>query len=164
MFFQLEPAVHLTLTLQDLFARVGQKELVFNATLTQMTREYVTALGSAIEQVQEGQDPSLESLVRLIEQAEGFLYTHTVTPEQQATRSVLDVLELPPDFQQVLTPEVLDQFGQALERNENFYTVLADLERNQALAENFLNGRVRMRFDCSPISRSIVTDDRYSIF
>ena len=137
IFYDLDQAVHLTLALEDLFGRVAQSELLANAALTSLTRAFVTNLGSALEAVQEGEDPALETLVALIQQAENFLYLSTDGPIYQVTRNILDVLDLPLQFKEVMTPETLAQFSRALQAKEQFYTLLADLERDDAPGQAF---------------------------
>ncbi|MCL4395809.1 MAG: Hpt domain-containing protein, partial [Chloroflexi bacterium] len=137
IFYHLDPAVHLTLSLQDLYGRVAQGELLANAALTNLTRTYVTNLGSGLDAIRDGENPELEPLTELIKQAQNFLYLSTDGPTYEVTRSILDVLDLPPSFKEVMTPETLAQFSQALQAGESFYTMLADLERDDAPSQLF---------------------------
>ncbi|HEX7588766.1 MAG TPA: Hpt domain-containing protein, partial [Anaerolineae bacterium] len=138
IFYHLDQAAHLSLALADIFGRIAQGELMVNDALTRLTRSYVANLGTAIDAIREGAEPPLEEFAKLIEQAQNFLYLHTDGPVFQVTRSVLDVLNLPVDFKEVMTPETMTKFSRALQRGEHFFTVLADLERDEALGAAFL--------------------------
>lgn len=136
-FYHLDQAVHVTLALEDLYARVVQAELVLNAALTQLTRDYIDQLDDAIEAIREGEAPPLATLAALIDQIETVLYLHVDGPAHQVARSALEALDLPPQFQEVMTPEAWAQFGQSLQAGDQFYTVLADLEHGEALGQAF---------------------------
>jgi two-component system chemotaxis sensor kinase CheA len=138
IFYHLDQAAHLSLALADIYGRIAQGELIVNEALTCLTRAYVTNLGGAIDAVREGDAPPLEEFPKLIEQAQNFLYLHTDGPVFEVTRSVLDVLNLPVEFKEVMTPETMTQFSRALQAGERFCTVLADLERDEALGAAFL--------------------------
>ena len=138
IFYHLDQAVYLSLALADIFGRIVQGELIVNEVLTRLTHAYVTNLGSAIDAIREGVTPPLEEFAALIEQAQNFLYLHTDGPVFQITRSVLDVLNLPAEFKQVMTPETMTNFSRALQTQEHFFTILADLERDETLGAAFL--------------------------
>jgi len=138
IFYHLDQAAHLSLTLADIYGRVAQGELIANDVLTRLTRTCVTNLSGAIDAVRAGIAPPLGEFAKLIEQAQNFMYLRTDGPVFQVTRSVLDVLRLPAAFKEVMTPEAMTKFDRALQAGERFFTVLADLERDYTLSSAFL--------------------------
>ncbi|MBI5030400.1 MAG: chemotaxis protein CheW [Chloroflexi bacterium] len=138
IFYHLDQAMYVSLALEDLYGRSAQGELTVNEALTRLTRAYVTNLGGAIDAIREGETPDLGEFPKLIEQVQNFMYLHIDGPVFQVSRNVLDVLKLPDEFKQAMTPETMAKFSQALQAGEHFYTVLADLERDEALGAAFL--------------------------
>ncbi len=138
IFYHLGPAVHWTLALQDVYSRIMQGEFGIPEALTVLTRAYVTNIGGLVEAVREGDTPDLGVMANLIDQTENILYLQTDGPVFQVTRGILDVLNLPADYKDVMTPETLTQFSQALQAGEHFYTILADLELNEVIGAAFL--------------------------
>ena len=137
IFYHLDQAAHLTLALEDLYARVAQGELTFSPVLADLTRASVTALGSAIDGICEGLEPQGEELAGLVEQTKNFLYLQPDGSAHQVTRDLLSVLDLPHTFKEGMTPETIAQFSRALQAGEHFYTVLADLERDEKVDKAF---------------------------
>jgi two-component system chemotaxis sensor kinase CheA len=129
VFYQIEPAAHLCLALQDLYARILQTEMPPNRDLIELTRAYIRELGGTIEAIYEGQTPNLDPLSAMIDRSQQILYRHTEGRVYQASRDILDLLDLPPAFQAVLSTESLLILSQSLQAGERFYTILADLER-----------------------------------
>ncbi len=137
IFYHLQPAIHLTLALQDLYGRMAQGGWSVNRALLDLTRAYVTSLGTALEAVREGEPADLSELKGLIQQIENILYLQVDGPVWQVTQTILDVLDLPPEFKEVMTPESMAKFTRAVEAEEQFYTVLADLEQDEAIGDAF---------------------------
>ncbi len=137
IFYKLDQVAYLTLALEDLYARVAQAEMRTNEALLNLTRNYVMRLGSAIETVREGGIPELAALEAMNSQTEEILYQHTEGRVSQVTRDVLDLLDLPPEFKEMMTTETVIGISLALQAGERFYTILADLNRDEALAQAF---------------------------
>lgn len=137
LFFGLEQVAHLTLALEDLYARIVQGEITPGDLLLSLTRGYVTQLGSAIQAISEGDMPELRPLEALLEQVEKVLYLTGTSWVSRMTRDILDLLDLPSEFKEVITPESLMTAGLALANGARFYTVLANLEQDEAVGLGF---------------------------
>lgn len=138
VFYKLEAAAHLTLALSDLYGRIAQREMNFSDPLLSLTHTYVTHLSSVIQDLQEGEPTDNETFKQLIEIAEKVLFLNTDPLSNQLSLEVLDLLDLPAQFREVITPENLVEIGTALQAGEHFYTILADLDQDETVAMAFL--------------------------
>ena len=137
VFYKLEQAAHLTLAMEDLYVRVAQEEMRVDEALLDLTRAYVTQLRHAIESIRGGETPELAALADLLGQTKEMLYLHSESHISQATMAMLDLLNLPPEFKEVVTPENLLEISRALQAGESFYTVLADLNYDGEVGQSF---------------------------
>jgi len=137
LFYKLDQVARLTLALEDLYARVAQQEMSATATLITLTQTYVAQLGSAIESIREGESPELASLEAMIGQTEEVLYRHSESQPLQVAREVLNLLDISPEFEAVITPDSLLAVGQAMQAGQQFYTILADLDQNETMGLTF---------------------------
>jgi two-component system chemotaxis sensor kinase CheA len=136
-FYGCDQAGRLTLALEDLYARVAQEEMTVSNALIELTRAYAERVSGAFEAIRDDRAAELAPLTDLLDQAEKILYLYTESQMSQAARAMLALLDLPPEFQGVLTPENFLEVGQALRAGENFYTVLADLNQDGETSQAF---------------------------
>jgi two-component system chemotaxis sensor kinase CheA len=162
VFHGFDQAGRLTLALEDLYARVAQEEMTVSDALIALTRVYVARLGSTFEAIRDGRAPEFVSFADLLDRTEEILYLYTESQMSRVTRAVLDMLDLPPEFQGVVTPENLLEVGRALRAGEDFYVVLADLnedgETSQAFYEWSRSGAARL------ITNVTVFQDNHTLF
>lgn len=133
VFYKLDLTAYLTLALEDLYARIAQAEMTANKALAELTKDFVRQLGETVDSIREGETPEQVDWDRMIEQTEAILYIHTEGQASQVTKDVLELLDLPPEFKEVITPENLLEIAQALQAGRHFYTVLADINQNEAM-------------------------------
>jgi chemotaxis protein histidine kinase CheA len=135
--YELAQAAHLTLALEDLYLRAVQGEMAVNETLLNLTRTYAARLSDALATACKGDEANLVGFEDLIGQTEEMLYLYTENRVLQVTSNVLEQLDLSPEFREVMTAENLLQVSRALQKGENFYTVLADLNQNEVMGQAF---------------------------
>lgn len=138
IFYKLELAAHLTLAFEDLYARISQAEMTSNLTLVELTQSFIVQLGQTMGIIREGETPKFFDWETMIKQTEEILYLCTEGQAEQVTRDVLDLLNLPQGFKEVITPENLREISHALQTGQHFYTVLADINQNEAVGLAFL--------------------------
>ncbi len=148
LFYKMERPAHLTLAMEDLYARVAQGEMIATKPLINLTRTYVTEVGWLIEATRESQTPTQSRIEEMIAEAKKILYRNAEGRVSQVTRDVLDLLLLPPEFDEVMMPGTLIAIGEALQTNESFYTILVDTEENEEVMGAFYewsqSGTVRL--------------------
>lgn len=137
VFYGLNRAAHLTLVLEDLYARVAQGEMTPDEALLCLTRTYVAHLNSAFEAVRAGEISEPAALADLLGQAEEILHLHLDSWVSRVAKEVLGLLDLPPEFEEVMTPESLLEVSRALQVGQSFYTVLADLNGDGEVGQAF---------------------------
>jgi two-component system chemotaxis sensor kinase CheA len=136
-FYELDRAAHLTLALEDLYIRVVQEEMAANEALLSLTRAYIATLGSVIEAVRDSETPKLAGFETMLSQAEEALHLRAKSQVSLVTRDILDLLNLPLEFKEVMTSENLLEVSRALQAGERLYTVLADLNQDGAIGRKF---------------------------
>lgn len=136
-FYELDQAAHLTLALEDLYIRVVQEEMTANEALLSLTRAYIATLGSVIEAVRDGKTPKLAGFETMLSQTEEALHLRAKSQVSLVTKDVLDLLNLPLEFKEVMTPENLLEVSRALQAEERLYTMLADLNQDGAMGRKF---------------------------
>jgi two-component system chemotaxis sensor kinase CheA len=136
-FYELDQAAHLTLALEDLYIRVVREEMAANEALLNLTRTYVTTLGDLIEAVRDGETPKLAGFETMLSQTEEALHLRAKSQVSLVTRGILDLLNLPLEFKEVMTPENLLEVSRALQAEERLYTMLADLNQDGAMGRKF---------------------------
>jgi two-component system chemotaxis sensor kinase CheA len=137
VFHKLDQAAHLTLALQDLYGRVAEGEMAISEALLDLTRTYVADLSSVLKAVCQGKSPELASFETMLDRTEQLLYRYTESRASQVAKDVLGLLDLPPEFEEVITSENLMEVSRALQAGENLYTVLADLNQDQGMGSAF---------------------------
>lgn len=139
LFYKLEAASYLTLALEDLYARVAQAEMTANPALAKLTRDLVLKLGQTVDSIREGEAPEQIDWDSMIQHSENILYIHTQGQASLVTKDVLNLLDLPPEFKEVITPENLLDIAQALHTGQRFFTILADINQNETMAQTFFD-------------------------
>jgi two-component system chemotaxis sensor kinase CheA len=137
VFHQLHQATHMTLALQDLYGRAVRGEMVINQALLDLTRTYVDRLRDVLQVVAQAKSPEPETFGAMLNRAEELLCLHTESHISQLTRNLLGLLDLSPEFEEVITPESLIEISRALAAGANLYTVLADLNQDEELGHAF---------------------------
>ncbi len=162
VFYKLIQATHLSLALEDLYARIAQGEMAVSETLLTLTRTYVTQLGGAIDAVREGETPNTAGLEAMIPQVEEVLFLQTENQTAQITRSMLDALNIPPEFKEAVTPESLAKIDLALKAGRHFYTILTNMNRDETTFNAFYNWAQADTIDL--ITNVTVYQDNRSLF
>ncbi len=148
IFYRLADAGRLSLMLEDLFARLQQGEPLDRDGLLHLARAAATRIGNAIDAIRRGEEVPPSQIQELVGQAETLLYSPAATRTALSLSAVKELLHLPPQFEDVLVPENLAEISQAIQKGEQFYTVLADLNADETVAEAFLewsqSGAVRV--------------------
>jgi two-component system chemotaxis sensor kinase CheA len=126
-----------TLTLEDLYARVAQEEMPVSEALLNLTRAFIDQLCGVIELTCAGKTPEDAGLAVLLDQIKELLHLHADGRVFQIARDVLGLLNLPPEFEEAMTRENLLEVSQALRTGERFYTVLADLNQYEEVGQSF---------------------------
>ncbi|MCB0163047.1 MAG: chemotaxis protein CheW [Anaerolineae bacterium] len=137
VFYKLDLAAYLTLALEDLYARIAQAEMTANKALAELTKNVLRQLSETVDSIREGEAPEPVDWASMIEQTEAILYIHTEGQVSQVTKEVLDLLDLPPEFKEVITPENLLEIAQALQAGRHFFTILADINQNETVGLAF---------------------------
>jgi two-component system chemotaxis sensor kinase CheA len=136
-FYKIEPGAQLSRTLEDLYARTVQGEKLYTAALPELTRAFVTRLGAAIDAIKTGQKPALSPLTELITQARALLFHPLSEHAPEIDPQILERLHLPPEFDDVFIPANLVDLNRAMAAGQNFFTILADLNRDEHMAAAF---------------------------
>ncbi len=137
VFNRLDQGTRTTLALEDLYTRVAGGEMALNAALLDLTRTYATQMSSVVEAAYTGKTPDTATLADLLSQAEEMLHLHTEGHVRQVTKDILNLLDLPPEFEEVMTSENILDVSRALQAGKGFYTVLADLNQQEEIGQVF---------------------------
>jgi two-component system, chemotaxis family, sensor kinase CheA len=162
VFYQLDQAAHLTLALEDLSTRLQQDEIPVSATMLGVFRTYATQLREAIQAVAAGHTPDLQAFEALARLAQQVVYLAPGSPVLQVARAVMDALDLAPAFLEVLTPENLADISHALQANQYFYTVLADLDQDENVGMAFLQWT--QSGTITPLTNITIYHEKHSLF
>lgn len=128
----------LTLALEDLYARIALQEISINETLITLTYSYIEQLKTAVEAISTNAPVDLDAFEAMLLQCEAILYSHADNKDIQLSRQTLAQLNLPPEFEEAFSPDNLLIAAQAIQHNETFYTILADMGENVELGEKLL--------------------------
>ncbi len=137
VFHHLDQGSRTTLALEDLYARVAKGEVALSKTLLDLTRVYATQLGIVIKAACAGETSDTVMLADLVGEIEGILHLYAESPVRQVTKDVLDLLDISPEFKEVMTAENLLEVSRALQGGKDFYTVLADLNQQEEVGQAF---------------------------
>ena len=133
--YGVKTAAHLAMSLVDLFARVQSGEMSPDPVLLHIARSYVAAMEMVFDTIGSGDAPDMEAIEKLFEEAANVTFAAHGTPSSSAIEARLG---LPKSFHKVLTPESCKSAQTALDQGLHFYIVRVDLNRDDAMAEKFL--------------------------
>jgi two-component system chemotaxis sensor kinase CheA len=137
VFHRLDQEAYVILALEDLYARVAEGDMALSETLLDLTRACVAQLNTTVESACVGQVSDTNTWADLLDQVEEILYMHARGRVFQVTQDVLNLLDLSPDFREVVTRENLLEVSRALQTGKTFYTVLADLNEQEEIGQAF---------------------------
>ncbi len=131
----LETAAHLCMSLVDLFSRVQAGDMAPDPILLHIARNFVATMELVFDAAGAGKIPDMEAVEQLFQAAASATFVVGGT----LPSSVIEArLSLPKAFHKVLTPESVETASAALQAGHRFYIVRADLNRDEAVASNFL--------------------------
>lgn len=143
--YGLESAAHLSVALTELFFQVESGGAGVDALLLRLVRAYGADMEVIMNAIAVGEAPDTAAIEKLLLDASGVMLDSSGTV---SSGSIEARLGLPKSFHKVLTPESIATALEALDAGLTFYLVRTDLNRDEALAEAFLewitSGAVRV--------------------
>lgn len=133
--FDVATASQLTMALLDLFSRVRLHDETPDIILLQMARGYVDTMELVFDALEQGDTPDIQRIEKMFEEATEICF---VAQGVVTARSVEQRLNLPAEFHRVLSPESVKSAHDALEENQKFFIIRADLNEDDRMAESFL--------------------------
>lgn len=133
--FDVETASQLTMALLDLFSRMRLHNEVPDIILLQMARGYVDTMELVFDALEQGDTPDIQRIEKMFEEATEICF---VAQGVVTARSVEQRLNLPAEFHRVLSPESVKSAHDALEENQSFFIIRANLNEDDKMAEGFL--------------------------
>lgn len=133
--YRAETAAQLTMALVDLFARMRLDRGTPDALLIQIARGFIDTMELVFDALGQGDTPDMDRIEQLFEEASNVCF---VASGMATAKSIEQRLGLPPEFHRVLSPESVKAAQSAIDAGLNFYVVRADLNRDEALAQRFL--------------------------
>lgn len=136
LFYGMETAAHLSMSMVDLFARVELGEMPADAVLLHIAKAFIGDMEIILDAAGLGETPDMAQVEKLLQAASDatFAASGTVSSSQIEAR-----LGLPKSFHKVLTPDNVKTALHGLENGHHFYIVRSDLNNDEELAGNFLN-------------------------
>ncbi|TRW93120.1 hypothetical protein EKO24_013495 [Candidatus Methylobacter oryzae] len=136
LFYEMETAAHLSMSIIDLFARAEIGEQAPDALLLHIAKSFISDIEIILDVVEAGETPDMAQIEKLLHEASEatFASSGTVSAAHIEAR-----LGLPKAFHKVLTPESVKNALSGLEAGHRFYIVRSDLNQDEELAANFLN-------------------------
>lgn len=140
LFYHLEMAATLTLTLQDLVFRIKQEEIPVTDSVTRLFETYMTQIGQLLEsnvfsEKEKTQDPGVSlTLSALMGLAQHIIHSSS-GPMLEITKNIVENLDISPWVKEMLTNENLAEISQSLRAGLTLFTITADMENNPLLEE-----------------------------
>jgi len=136
LFYGMETAAHLSMSIVDLFARAEIGETAPDVLLLHIAKSFIGDIEIILDVAELGETPDMARIEKLLQQASEAAFTAngTVSSSQIEAR-----LGLPKAFHKVLTPENVQVVLSGLENGHHFYIVRSDLNNDEELAANFLS-------------------------
>ncbi len=131
----LETAAHLCMSLVDLFARVQTGDMAPDPILMHIARSFVATMEMVFDAAGSGRVPDMAAVEKLFQAAAAATFVAGGTIPSSAIEARLG---LPKAFHKVLTAESVETASAALQAGHRFYIVRADLNRDEAIASQFL--------------------------
>lgn len=136
LFYGMETAAHLSMSMVDLFARAELGVMAVDAVLLHLAKAFIGDMEIILDAAGLGETPDMVQVEKLLQAASEATFTAsgTVSSSQIEAR-----LGLPKSFHKVLTPENIKTALSGLDNGHRFYIVRADLNNDEELAGNFLS-------------------------
>jgi len=136
LFYGMETAAHLSMSIVDLFARAEIGETAPDVVLLHIAKSFIGDIEIILDVAELGETPDMAQIEKLLQEASevAFAANGTVSSSQIEAR-----LGLPKAFHKVLTPENVQTALSGLEDGHHFYIVRSDLNNDEELAANFLS-------------------------
>jgi len=136
LFYGMETAAHLSMSIVDLFARAEIGETAPDVVLLHIAKSFIGDIEIILDVAELGETPDMAQIEKLLQEASEatFAANGTVSSSQIEAR-----LGLPKAFHKVLTPENVQTALSGLEDGHHFYIVRSDLNNDEELAANFLS-------------------------
>lgn len=136
LFYEMETAAHLSMSIIDLFARAEIGEQAPDALLLRIAKTFIGDIEIILDVVEAGEVPDMAQIEKLLQDASEATFTSSGTVSAAHIEARLG---LPKAFHKVLTPESVKTALSGLEAGYRFYIVRSDLNHDEELAANFLN-------------------------
>ena len=135
LFYEMETAAHLSMSIVDLFARAEISETPPDVVLLHITKSFIGDIEIILDVAEPGETLDMSRIETLLQEASDLAFTvnNTLSSSHIEAR-----LGLPKAFHKVLTPENVKVAISCLDNGQHFYIVRSDLNNHEALAENFL--------------------------
>jgi len=135
LFYEMETAAHLSMSIVDLFARAEISETPPDVVLLHITKSFIGDIEIILDVAEPGETLDMSRIETLLQEASDLAFTvnNTLSSSHIEAR-----LGLPKAFHKVLTPENVKVAISCLDEGQHFYIVRSDLNNHEALAENFL--------------------------
>ena len=136
LFYELETAAHLSMSILDLFARAKTGEMTPDTVLLHIAKSYINDMELIFDAAGSGETPDMVKIEKLLLEASEATFTvsGTISASQIEAR-----LGLPKSFHKVLTPENIKDVMYAFENNHHFCIIRAELNNDEELAGRFMN-------------------------
>ena len=136
LFYDLETAAHLSMSILDLFARAKAGEMTPDTVLLHIAKSYINDIELIFDAAGSGETPDMAKIEKLLMDASeaSFAVSGTASSSQIEAR-----LGLPKSFHKVLTAENVKAVMHGFENNHHFCIIRADLNDDEELAGRFMN-------------------------
>lgn len=132
---RIETAGQLAMSLIDLFSRLHTRGQTPDPILSHVARGFIDTVEIVFDAITQGQTPDTMSLEKLFEEASNLCFVQ----DGLMTASAIERrLGLPKEFHRVLSPESVRSASEAIEQGLRFFIVRADINNDEAMAENFI--------------------------
>ena len=133
---RVDSASQLAMAMLDLFSRVQLTGQAPDPILLHMARGFIDTLELVFDAVDQGEDPDMEAIDRLLEEASNVCFTGSgvISASQIEKR-----LGLPKAFHRVMSPESVQAAANAMDLGKTFHILRTDLNDDEVMAERFLN-------------------------
>ena len=137
VFYSLNTAAQLTIVLEDLYSRILQKEFSINQKLIDVSAEYIVSIELIFLNPDKKDEQANSNIERLLDKIKGDIFVSVDSQVSQITTKVLKMINVYDKFHSVLTPENIIEISEHLQNGLSFYTLLADLESDEAIGMRF---------------------------
>ncbi|MDO9107350.1 MAG: chemotaxis protein CheW [Methylovulum sp.] len=136
LFYGMETAAHLSMSLVDLFARAESDQIAPDAVLLHITNSFIGDMELILDAAGLGESFDMAQIEKLLQEASEATFKSSGTPSSAQIEARLG---LPKSFHKVLTPDNVKETVACLDKGNYFYVVRSDLNDDEDLAANFLS-------------------------